>query len=773
MVMEMHERFGLMTRDEAPVPLTGVGVHGTVTGRMAKVSIRQRFENRENNPIEAVYKFPMPEGSSVCGFVVASGDRILRGRVEERDEAFRLYDDALARGDGGYLLDEERPNIFTLSVGNVLPGHVVEIEISYVTTLESNGNEVRFFLPTTISPRYVPADMPDENGIPVRALVNPGFRLDVPYGLQLHLDIAGKDEIGGIECPSHAVRTSYGENAISVEFSSDTVAMDHDFVLTITRAKGFENAGYSFTDDEHGYVQLDFSPRLEGATGGRGPDEVIFVLDCSGSMGGPSIEQAKKALEVFLRGMSAGTRFNIYRFGSSFEKVFTSSVAYSPDTLNRALGRLALIDADLGGTELLRPLMDIYQIAAPSEGTRSIILLTDGQVGNESEMLDLVKRDSRTRLFTVGIGYGPNEYLVRQLARVSGGALEMVAPGERIEPKVLRLFNKVMKGAVESLVIDWGARVEQAPLRPTVHDGECVSLFARIPGGLFRPDAVNLHGMVEGKAVAWEVPVRPVEGVEAALPLLWARARISDLEEGVVSGEGSRQGYRKEKAVENEIVALAKQYGILSRDTSFVTVESRTDAQRTGAEIELRKVPSMLTRGWGGVCHDVADASYQLRPQRMMKHAQFASMPMSYGMADTCDEQSPTCFSVPESYTYEDVVSDQSVDELGGILSLQTAEGGFLLASEDQAGLMELEMTELQDAAARMANGGNDPFKLLCTAVILALLEHDFADRRDEWFAVTEKSRKWLKDEIARLSPTVSGEPLEDWAKDYVEGIAS
>jgi len=770
MVMEMHERFGLMTRDEAPVPLTGVRVDGAIAGRTAKVSIRQRFENRENNPIEAVYKFPMPEGSSVCGFVVSSGDRILRGKVEERDEAFRIYDDALARGDGAYLLDEERPNIFTLSVGNVLPGHVVEIEISYVTTLESNGNEVRFFLPTTISPRYVPADMPDENGIPVRALVNPGFRLDVPYGLQLHLDIAGKDEIGGIECPSHAVRTSYGDHAISVEFSSDTVAMDRDFVLTITRAKGFENAGYSFTDDEHGYVQIDFSPRLEGVNGGRtGPAEVIFMLDCSGSMSGPSIEQAKKALEVFLRGMSAGTRFNIYRFGSSFEKVFTSSVAYSPDTLNRALGRLALIDADLGGTELLRPLMDIYQIAAPSEGTRSIILLTDGQVGNESEMLDLVKRDSRTRLFTVGIGYGPNEYLVRQLARVSGGALEMVAPGERIEPKVLRLFNKVMKGAVESLVIDWGARVEQAPLRPTVHDGECVSLFARIPGGLFRPDAVNLHGMVEGKAVAWEVPVRPVEGVEAALPLLWARARISDLEEGVVSGEGSRQGYRKEKAVENEIVALAKQYGILSRDTSFVTVESRTDAQKTGAEIELRKVPSMLTRGWGGVGERVMASPT----------VQFDAAPACFRFV-TDAHLSGECASVPlESVNRRAIrrrepggAFDQA-DRLPVLLATQTADGGFAVESDYQAKRLGLAMVALRNAASGMANGGNDPFKLLCAAVILAVLEHDFADSRDEGSAVTEKSRKWLKDEIARLSPTVSGEPLEDWAKAYVEGIAA
>ena len=163
-VLEEAERFGLFTKEDAPVPLTGVTVNGTITGRVAKVTIRQRFENREGKAIEAVYKFPLPEGSSVCGFTVSTGDRVLRGRVEEREQAFREYDEALAQGHGAFLLDEERPNIFTLSVGNVKPRHAVDIEVAYVTTLETNGGEVRFMLPTTISPRYVPADMPDQDG---------------------------------------------------------------------------------------------------------------------------------------------------------------------------------------------------------------------------------------------------------------------------------------------------------------------------------------------------------------------------------------------------------------------------------------------------------------------------------------------------------------------------------------------------------------------------------------------------------------------------------
>ena len=170
---------------------------------------------------------------------------------------------------------------------------------------------------------------------------------------------------------------------------------------------------------------------------------------------------------------------------------------------------------------------------------------------------------------------------------------------------------------------------------------------------------------------------------------------------------------------------------------------------------------------------DGGDALYQTRVRRVMKHSQFASTPMHFRMADTSDDQCEPCFSVPESHSLQSAIPDLSSDELDEILSLQTAEGGFVLSSEETAASMEIEMSELQDAAAKMKNGGDDAFKLACTAVILALLEHDFGDRRGEWFAVTEKSRKWMKAQVAQLNPTVNGKALEEWARDYVEGIAA
>ena len=152
----VEDLFGLVSADGEPVPLAGVDVKAVLVGRGARVTLGQRFVNTEKHPIEAVYKFPLPEGGAVCGFRVRIGDRVIESEIAERDDAFRRYDEALTLGHGAYLLDEERPNVYTLSVGNLEPGMEATAEVTFVGLLESSGSRVRFFLPTTISPRYVP-----------------------------------------------------------------------------------------------------------------------------------------------------------------------------------------------------------------------------------------------------------------------------------------------------------------------------------------------------------------------------------------------------------------------------------------------------------------------------------------------------------------------------------------------------------------------------------------------------------------------------------------
>ena len=492
-----------------------------------------------------MYKFPLPENSSVCGFKALIGDREIRGEIDERDKAFDRYDQALIDGHGAYLLDEERPNIFTLSVGNLNPGAEATIEISYVSLLETHNAEVRFFLPTTISPRYVPENAAGRDGVPQEELIGPLFAPDVPYGLKLMIDVQAADTISALECPSHPVATRFDSGVAHVEFTSGETKMDRDFVLTVTHKREFETSAYACRGGEDTFAQLDLVSRpavAAGESGSKVSKELIFLLDCSGSMQGSSIEEAKRALEILLKAIEPGTRFNLYRFGSTYDCAFQSGMVYDERSLNAALNYLARIDADLGGTEVLAPLKAICTEPLPAGVSRDVVLITDGEVGNEDDMMALVRSTAAfTRVFTVGIGHGPNEYFIRGLARASGGASELIAPAERIEPKVLRLFKKLIGARIRDLTVSWGSKANQVPSLPVVHQGEVATVMARLAIGTAIPEVLSVSGKVGDSAIVWEVPVTLVDGPDVAIPLLWAREKVRDLEEGASANAGSRQ----------------------------------------------------------------------------------------------------------------------------------------------------------------------------------------------------------------------------------------
>ena len=155
---------GLFTREtRQPIPLDHVRVEARVVDLCARVTVHQAYRNREDVPLEVVYVFPLDEGAAVCGFeATVDGVRYV-GQVKERDEAFKEYDDALEAGHGGFLLDEERADVFTASLGNMKPGSEVVLSITYVTELAAEGTGARFTLPTTVSPRYAPAH--DREGV--------------------------------------------------------------------------------------------------------------------------------------------------------------------------------------------------------------------------------------------------------------------------------------------------------------------------------------------------------------------------------------------------------------------------------------------------------------------------------------------------------------------------------------------------------------------------------------------------------------------------------
>lgn len=767
----MNDPFGLWSHDAVPVPLLGVAVRGEILGRSAKVVVSQRFRNIEKRPLEAVYKFPLPEGAAVCGFQARVGGRVITGEVEERDKAFEIYDKALARGEGGYLLDQERPNVFTMSVGNLNPGAEVLVQVDYIALSDMEGATVRFFLPSTISPRYIPDHMPETDGIPEVERLHSPYAQDVPYGLALSLEVHGAELIRSIESPSHAIRLDLGQDPVRVAFSAESVRMDRDFILYVAYKDSVRSRAYCCRTKGEAFLQLDLMleddslPWAQEAQGQREEREIIFVLDCSGSMAGDSIREAKRALEVCLRGMSPGDWFNVYRFGSTWKRIYDSVRPYSEQALEEVLAVVGKFNANMGGTEILGPLRDIFASSPPAQGRRrDVILLTDGQIGNEQEVADLVRGNQEvTRFFPIGIGAGPNEYLIKALARAGRGAWEFVYPGERIEPKMLRLFGKLRDTEVEQLEVLWdGRNVTQAPSRPAVYLEEVATIFARCDE-LPRKDAILVRGALRGRKRTWEVPLVEAKSEDTVVPLLWARERIRELEEQVgAAGRGSRQLGRKREHLGEAVIQLSKTFGVLSSLTSFVAVEERSEKDRTTGELVLRKVPVLVTVGWHGLGSLIRyrDA---FRPC-LVPEAQAAYAPL----VEASPLRKPTrmhFLQLPVGAT-----TTERLDILLSILSHQRAEGGLEM-DDELAARLGIDMAEIRRIAEEMAVSTEaDKLLLLVTAILLKVLETVFARKKDReiWKGPMEKTKDWHRRICREANPRIRGWRLTEWAGWFV-----
>lgn len=604
-------RSGLFGQGGEAAVLLGVAVSAEVLAGHACAVVRQRYRNDEKAPIEAVYTFPLPSKAVLTGFSMTVNGRRLEGEVHEREEAFRRYDDAITAGHGGALLEQERPNVFTANVGNLLPGEETIIEVKYIEPVLADEGAVRWSIPTLVAPRYIPGVPSGDrtahgtaqptDRVPDADRISPPIG-DVAYGLALDLvfDLGVALEV---ECPSHAVVIRHeGAEAkkVRVTFAQAEVPLDRDVVVTafakpgagITKMAPIATAvTHRQKDGKPGTLALTLVPDLGAGSVSKRAErsDVVFVLDRSGSMGGASMPEARTALRLCLRQLREGDRFNILAFDDSIEAFSPQMVTFTQTTLQRADAWLGSVDAR-GGTELLQPMLEAAKLAADG----IIVVLTDGEVGNEDEILAAFIAERRTaRVYSFGIGTNVSDALLRALADKTGGAVETIYPGERIEEKVVAQFARATAPRVTDVTIktrgiDLG---EIAPAEPQpLVDSEPYCLFATYdePGR----GVIEIRGKLDGEAFFLEIPVDlEADSDRPVVAKLWAQARIRDLERHIVTG-------RRAYSMKDRIVKLASEYGVSSKYTSFVVVEKRTGDRRVSGQAATRVVPVSPPAGW-------------------------------------------------------------------------------------------------------------------------------------------------------------------------------
>ncbi|HSO39734.1 MAG TPA: VWA domain-containing protein, partial [Labilithrix sp.] len=380
-----------------------------------------------------------------------------------------------------------------------------------------------------------------------------------------------------------------------VSFAQRAVALDRDVVVTASPRRRTSEIAPLASVVAHragpiGTFALTVVPDLVGARGRREVrTDVVFVMDRSGSMGGASIEEARAALRLCLRQLREGDRFAILAFDDQIEAMSPALVTFTRSSLAAADRWIDGIDAR-GGTELLAPLVRATDLAPDG----LVVLLTDGQVGNEDEIARAVlARRGAARIHAFGIGTNVSDALLRTLAERTGGAAEMIHPGERIDEKVVAQFARATAPRLTDVRITFrGVEIgELAPAAPVaVVDGEAFTLFGTYEGGGI--GAVEIRGLLRGETTYLEVPLDlPERADRPVVEKLWAQARIRDLERAELTG-------RRAEAMKHRIVQLAKDHGVSSRYTSFVVVERRAGSRRVDAPAETRVIPVSAPAGW-------------------------------------------------------------------------------------------------------------------------------------------------------------------------------
>jgi Ca-activated chloride channel homolog len=748
---------GLITAARTPVPLTGVTVDAEITALCARVTVAQRYVNRETSPIEAVYLFPLEEGAAVCAFEAVVDGTLVVGEVKERDEAFRIYDEAMERGDGGFLLDEERPDVFRASIGNLPPGKEVLVRLTYVAELDVQGRSLRFTVPTTIAPRYAPAE--DQRGVGQTdgSTLNPPRGWSVPYGLNLTVRLRMNGPLASIESPSHPISMAMDADGAIVSLSQCDAALDRDFVLTI-EGTGLDQpqAWIERSDDGRNVVALGFVPVFDEPSARA---DVTFLVDRSGSMEGTSIAEVRNALQLCLRSLRPGCRFEIIGFGSTTDALFGASQEYNDATLKQASEYVGQMNADLGGTELLPALTTVLDRPVASELPRQILVLTDGEVTNTDAVLALARRHRQTaRVFAFGIGAGASHHLVKGLARAGAGAAEFIHPGERIEPKVLRQFKRILSPGLNDVRVTWqGLRVKQVPsVVPPVFDGSRFMVYGLVDGAIGDGALARLEARGPSGPVAFEVPIAHERGREGStLGALAARSRIRELEEsdGWAPARGSRQADRKANAVVREIVDLATRYGLISRETSYVAIERRETPVQ--GEVQLRRIPIALTAGWGGLrqpaeMRPLVGASMRARPTAARAALTRAMSVNAHGdMLASAPPSSPSSSMLERFVARMPSLSRRATRSapppdpgLQRLIQLQAASGTWDLTPELAEVIGKpLDLLERELAAT---GGSRDHRLAWATALAIAWLNRHAADVRDEWDMLAGKAETWL-----------------------------
>jgi Ca-activated chloride channel family protein len=620
--------FGALETSAGRLPLAAMDVAGRIDGLLAQVTVRQTFVNTAGEPLEATYIFPLPDRAAVTSFRMEVAGRLVEGVLEERAQARREYSRALRHGHRASIAEEERPGVFTLRVGNLMPGEVATVELAMVGVLPYTDGEVTFRFPLVVAPRYIPGTplsgasvgggtevdtdvVPDASRISPPVLL-PGF----PNPVRLSLTVDLYETSAPIDDLRVSLFTVWGEEHGGMRrlMLQPDERLDRDFILRFRLGSDSVRSSLSIHPDHGESGEGTFALTVVPPSGRQAaprPRDVVFVLDRSGSMNGWKMVAARRAMARMIDTLNDADRFAVFAFDDRIEtpgwgeKGDGSRLMPATDRNRfRAVEFLAKLESR-GGTEIARPLDQAIGLLTerttrPDRARdRIVVLVTDGQIGNDDPVLQMIgTRMSNIRIFALGIDQAVNEGFLRRLAERGEGAstCELVESEQRLDEVMESLHRRIGTPVVTDVsLLPIAGRFEViadslVPDRPpSLFAGSPLLLLGRYRGLVDHP--LEVWGTTPG-GTNWREAVVPAFRDNPAITTAWARGRLRQLEDRYAAGQGDRS------ALERTMIATSLLYGVLCRFTAYVAVDRSAVVNEGGKRHKITQ-PVEMPRGWG------------------------------------------------------------------------------------------------------------------------------------------------------------------------------
>lgn len=553
------------------LPLESTKVRASVTGVIAAVTVQQRYKNAGTRPINAVYVFPASTRAAVHGMTMRIGSVLVRAKIKEKEKAKEEFEKAKSEGKSASLLEQERPNVFRMSVANVMPGDEIDVTLEYSELLVPEEGVYTFVYPTVVGPRY---SEQKESSAPASEdwIKSPYTRQGVAPSsiLDIRTTVSAGMPIDSLASPSHKIVAKWDSpaKAETTLAAEEAQGGNRDFVLRYKLRGGEIQSGLILHEgDDENFFLLTVQPpkrvRLEAIP----PREYVFVVDVSGSMNGFPLNTSKTLLRDLIGRLRPTDTFNVIFFSGGSQIFAPESVPANPQNIALALHMLSGQRGG-GGTQLLSALQRAMALPHKDGWSRNFIVVTDGYIGEEAAAFQYIRDHlDGANVYSFGIGSSVNRFLIEGVAKAGLGEPFVVLKPELAEKEAERLRKYVEAPVLTDVRAEFDGfdayDVEPKKIPDVLADRPIV-VFGKYRG---KPrGAIVVSGVTGEGPYRKRIPVskKELDPDAAALAKLWARAKVSDIADFNFGAKNEQQ--------RAEIVALGLKYSLLTEFTSFIAV---------------------------------------------------------------------------------------------------------------------------------------------------------------------------------------------------------